>query len=90
MTGRRVSEEAYKLIYNESGEYGVNSYLGMVNFSIMPHLDSKHFPHRRESLMEAVKKHAGVVYGIRDDSAVVVDGDKVYTIGSEQEIFNRS
>lgn len=86
--GNRLSEKAYEKIYNEKNTYGVNKYLGFVDIAIMPHLDSPHFPNRKETLMEAVKDHAGVVYGLRDDSAVVVDGNDISTIGSKPLIFN--
>jgi dipeptidase E len=87
--GKRISEEAYKIIYGEEGTYGVTQYMGLVDFSTMPHLDNPHFPNRRETLTEAVRLHDGMVYGLRDDSAVVVDGTQIYTIGSDPLILNR-
>jgi|GEM_PF-3658832 len=41
----------------------------------MPHLDSPDFPNRKESLLEAVGSFESKVYGLRDDSAEVIDGD---------------
>ena len=55
----------------------------------MPHLDSPEFPNRKETLIAAVKKHSGVVYGLRDDSAIVVEGDNITTIGSQPLIFDK-
>jgi dipeptidase E len=81
--GKRLSEKAYKQMYGEENTYGTTQFLELVDFSIMPHLDSEHFPMRKENLMIAVKDHQGLIYGLRDDSAVIVDGDKIYTIGSE-------
>jgi dipeptidase E len=80
--GRRISAEAYKVMYGIADEFSVPEYLNLVDFSIMPHLNSGHFPHREEKLMEAVKFHKGLIYGLQDDSAIVVDRDKVYSIGS--------
>lgn len=85
--GKRISEAAYKLIYGESSKYDISEYLGLVDFSVMPHLDSSDFPNRKESLIEAVGNFQGKVYGLRDDSAVVVDGDNVKTIGSDPIVF---
>jgi len=85
--GKRISEAFYKLLYGEESPFGVTDYLGLVDFSIMPHLDSLHFPHRKESLLAAVGEFTGKVYGLRDDSAVVVDGSEIYTIGSEPIII---
>ena len=87
--GNRLSEKSYEKIYNERSEYGVNNYLGLVDFAIMPHLDSPHFPNRKEALLEAVKEHSGVVYGLRDDSAIVIEGADISTIGSEPLILNK-
>lgn len=87
--GKRLSEEAYEKIYNEQNAYGVNKYLELVDISIMPHLDSPHFPNRKETLLDAVKQYSGVVYGLRDDSAIIVDEDNITTIGSEPLIINK-
>lgn len=87
--GKRISEAAYHLIYGEDSPYNVEPYLELVDLSIMPHLDSPLFANRRETLIEAVGDFDGLVYGLRDDSAVVVDGDTISTIGSEPVIFNQ-
>ena len=86
--GKRLSEEAYLKIYNEKDTYGVNEYLGFVDISVMPHLDSQHFPNRKETLIDAVKNYHGVVYGLRDDSAIIVEGTNILTIGSEPLILS--
>jgi dipeptidase E len=87
--GKRLSSEAYKKMYKERGTYGITQFLEFVDITVMPHLDSPHFPTRRETLLEAAKDHSGVIYGLRDDSAIIVDGDKISTIGSESLILNR-
>jgi peptidase E len=83
----RISDEAYKSIYGEENNYGTTNYLELVDFAIMPHLDSPNFENRRESLMEAVGTFDSRVYGLRDDSAVVVNGDEVFLVGSEPVII---
>lgn len=87
--GTRLSTEAYNKIYGEESTYGITEYLKFVDMAIMPHLDSPHFANRRENLSEAAKQHPGVIYGLRDDSAVVVEDDKITTIGSEPLVLNR-
>jgi len=87
--GNRISAAAYKLIYGEDSKYDIDDYLSLVDLSVMPHLDSLDFPNRKESLLEAVSSFEGKVYGLRDDSAVVVDGDNIYTIGSEPIIIEK-
>src|SRR3990167_1072124 len=85
--GKRLSEEAYIKIYNERNTYGVDKYSELVDIAIMPHLDSPNFPNRKETLIDAVEQHSGVVYGLRDDSAIVVDENNIVTIGSEPIIL---
>lgn len=87
VVGKRISAAAYRLIYGEDSKWDIDDYVGIVDLSVMPHLDSPHFPNRKESLLEAVGSFEGRVYGLRDDSAVVIDGDDIQTIGSEPIII---
>ena len=86
--GKRLSSEAYEKIYWEKGEYGTTKFLELVDLTEMPHLDSPHFPHRRETLIEAAQDHQGIIYGLRDDNAIVVNGGEISVIGSEPVILN--
>lgn len=86
--GKRLSSEAYEAIYGEKGSYGITSYLEFVDVTIMPHLDSPHFPNRKEHLLKVIKKNSFNIYGLRDDSAYIVDGNQQYTIGSKPLIIN--
>jgi len=84
IVGKRVSTEAYQRIYGEDNDYGVKEYLSLVDFAIKPHLGSKLFPNnRKEILLEVTENHKGTVYGLSDDSAIVINGDKTYLIGSK-------
>lgn len=89
VVGKRISAAAYRLIYGEDSKWNIDQYLGLVDLSVMPHLDSSHFPNRKESLLEAVGSFEGKVYGLRDDSAVVIDGNDVRTIGSEPIVIEK-
>lgn len=89
VVGKRISAAAYRLIYGEDSKWDVNQYLGLVDFSVMPHLDSPHFPNRKESLLAAADGFAGRVYGLRDDSAVIVDGNDISVIGSEPIVIEK-
>lgn len=86
--GRRLPSEVYRQIYGEESTYDIERYLGFVDFSIMPHLDSPEYPHTRSSLIKAVGNFAGRVYGLRDDSAIVVHNHNIRLIGSEPVIIN--
>lgn len=81
--GKRLSAEAHKLIYGERKTYSTDRFLEFIDPAIMPHLDSPYFPNRKETLLEAAKSYHGTVYGLRDDSAIVVDGNKQTVIGSK-------
>ena len=86
--GKRLSTAAYRHIYGEDSKWNNTDYLGLVDFSIIPHLDSPHFPNREDTLMSAVGKNTTKVYGLRDDSAVIVNGDDISFTGSDPVILD--
>jgi len=81
--GKRLSTEAHKMMYGEEETYGTDKFLGLVDVALMPHLDSPHFPNRKQTLLKAAKRYPGTVYGLRDDSALVVTGTEQKIIGSD-------
>ena len=84
VVGRRVTTEAYAEIYGESGDWPVKDFLNLVDFAIKPHLNSEVFPkNRKENLFMVTRDYAGLLYGLADDSAIVVDNKRTYTIGSK-------
>lgn len=86
--GRRVSAKAYTKIYGEPGDWGVNDYLGLVNLAIKPHLNSANFPNNRPEILEQVCHGVDFsVYGLADDSAIVINGDQQTVIGSPPAII---
>lgn len=89
VVGKRISAAAYRLIYGEDSKWNIDQYVGLVDLSVMPHLDSPHFPNRKESLLEAVGSFKGRIYGLRDDSAVVINGEHIATIGSEPVVIEK-
>jgi dipeptidase E len=79
----RVSTKAYAKIYGEEEDYDVTKYMGIVDLAIKPHLGNKRFPkNNKDVLLDVCKGYNGTVYGLADDSAIVVDGDKTYLVGS--------
>lgn len=81
--GRRISTEAYAKIYGKHGDWGVSDYLGLVKFAIKPHMNSADFPNNRPKILEKVAKDVDFpVYGLQDDSAIVIDGAEQRFIGS--------
>jgi len=87
--GKRVSSEAYAEIYGEPGDWEVDEYLNLVDFALKPHLNSQNFPKNREEiLLKVTQNYKGTVYGLADDSAVVINGDEIKLIGSEPVVIN--
>ena len=85
--GKRVSAEAYLEVYGEEGDYGTKRYLELVDLAIKPHLDSNFFPNNRAEILKRVSKGvSGRIYGLRDDSAILVDGDRFKLLGSKPVI----
>jgi dipeptidase E len=88
--GKRISTEAYTKIYGEDQDFGVTEYMNLVDLAIKPHLDSNNFPNNRANTLD---KHASgadfPVYGLRDDSAIVIDGENQDFIGSDPHEVKR-
>lgn len=79
----RLSTEAYARVYGEEDDYGVTEYMGLVDLAIKPHLNNVLFPqNNKDVLLEVARDYKGTVYGLADDSAIVVEDDKTYIIGS--------
>jgi dipeptidase E len=87
VVGKRLSTAAYRLMYGHDTGYGIDHYLELADFSIMPHMDSEEFPGRNERIFEAAKNQQGVIYGLRDDSAAIVNGAEVTFTGSKPYIL---
>ncbi len=81
--GKRISTEAYTKFFGEDQDFGVTEYMSLVDLAIKPHLDSGNFPNNRANILD---EHASgtdfPVYGLRDDSAIVIDGNDQEFIGS--------
>ncbi len=68
-------------LFGESYEIEIRDGLGLVNFQIIPHLNSPYFEKiREENLEEASKKISEPVYVIDDQSAVAVEDEKVEVV----------
>jgi dipeptidase E len=84
VVGKRVSSAAYHEVYGEDDNFGITEYLGLVDLAIKPHMYSPYFPNNKPEVLEKVA--AGMdfpVFGLQDDSAIVINGDEQKFIGSE-------
>lgn len=81
--GRRTSAAVSHTLYNEAAGYGVDAYLGVVDFAVLPHLGSPDFPANRADVLAAACAELPItVYGMSDDSAILVDGTAVTFLGT--------
>lgn len=72
-------------LFDEHYKLQVKQGLGLVDFQIVPHLNSPFFPRiRKENLEVASKDVAEPVYVLDDESAIVVDGKKVDVVSEGQ------
>lgn len=82
--GKRPSTKEYLEAFGREKDFGVTSYLEFVELAIRPHMDSSEEPKRREDVLRKTSKGLDFpVYGLRDDAAIVVNGDRIEFIGSE-------
>ncbi len=82
--GRRLSTEAYTKVYGEDQDFGITEYMNLVDLAIKPHLDSDNFPNNRAKILDEFASGTDFpVYGLRDDAAIVINGDHQESIGSK-------
>jgi len=82
--GRKLSNPAFDKVFGNQIQYGVTEYMGIVDFTTIPHINSKALPERTpEALRQTAEGTPFTVYGLQDDSAIIVDGSEQRTIGTE-------
>jgi peptidase E len=58
--------------------------MNLIDFAIKPHLNNPLFPNNnKEVLLEVSKDFAGTLYGLHDDSAIIIEGESKYVIGTQ-------
>jgi len=81
--GNKISSKSFKQIYPNEPSFGVNEYLGIVNLSIVPHLNSFVPSNTIDILIEESKTQNYPVYLISDNCAIVVEDGKIELIGKD-------
>lgn len=80
VTGPTIYNSVQNL-FGEKYELKIKNGLNLVNLQIIPHLNSPYFTKiREENLAVASKDLTEPVYAIDDDSAVIVDEDKIEVV----------
>ncbi len=77
-------------LFGEKYNLKIEKGLSLVDFQLIPHLNSDYFPKIREAyLKKASKDLAEAVYAVDDNSAVVVNGSKIEVVSEGKWIkFN--
>jgi dipeptidase E len=80
ITGSTIYNSVQNL-FGEKYELEIKEGMGLVNFQVVPHLNSTYFTKIREENLEVASKDlTEPVYAIDDNSAVIVDGDKIEVV----------
>jgi dipeptidase E len=83
VVGKKVNNDEFNKIFGNKDMFEVTEYLGLVDLSVIPHINSAEFPERTsEALQKTSSGTPFPVYGLQDDSAIVIDGDEQRFIGS--------
>jgi dipeptidase E len=89
--GKRPTSAEYQEAFGKEKNFGITEYMGLVDLAIRPHMDSSEAPKRREDVLRKTSKGLDFpVYGLRDDAALVVNGDDLQVIGSTPYIVEPS
>jgi len=88
--GERGSYKGDVLIYKEDKWYDIKCYMGLIKGIIYPHMGGPFVPPNAYDICaEESKSQPYPVYALSDNSAVIVDNDKVYMIGkNSQKLIN--
>jgi dipeptidase E len=86
--GNRLPAEVYAKVYGVENDYGVTTYLKLIDLAVIPHLQSPLFPQsNKDALLQLTKNYVGTTYGLADNTAIVVCGDDRYVVGGESVII---
>ncbi|MDR0367296.1 MAG: peptidase E [Rickettsiales bacterium] len=80
--GRMPSYENQDAMYGKADHFGVESYLDLLDFLILPHFRAEYLNDRSDDWAVNESKSAGLpVYAISDSAGVAVDGEKIFLVG---------
>lgn len=83
IVGKLPTLEVLNEIYDATDLFGISDYLGLYNFSILPHTSKKHFNNRFMACVKESTRQTYPVYSLSDTSALIIDGNKEYMIGED-------
>lgn len=78
VAGEKLVSADERLYDEEIGEYKGDDGLGLVNFSIRPHVNNKFFPKVTfGNVGKIAADHVKPIYALDDDTAIVINDDKI-------------
>lgn len=81
---RRATGDSYERVYGEKSIEGITSYLNLLPFVIMPHLDSDFFTKsRKETILNESRQTSDTIIALRDDQALIITDEGMQSIGGE-------
>jgi dipeptidase E len=85
VAGHFLDDEAMKMLMPEEIFEEKADPLGLAPCYFIPHMNSDHFIHVRESILKKVQRDASYpLYACDDQSALMIDGDSIHLIGEGQ------
>lgn len=82
--GRRGSTNEYRNYYGEDRTFDTTDYLGVVDFVIKPHFEAPDLPkNHKDILLKASAEEQQLIYAVRDDQAIIVNGETVSSVGGD-------
>jgi len=81
--GHRPSYKIQDQMYGAAEYFGVESYLDILDLSVLPHFESAKDNRNKEWATDESKSADYPVYAISDSAAIVVDGYKISVIGND-------
>ncbi|NTU74442.1 type 1 glutamine amidotransferase-like domain-containing protein, partial [Candidatus Roizmanbacteria bacterium] len=81
--GKMISSKWQGNLYGDFDDYGINNYVDLLDFSILPHLKGGDLAsdNKDKVVFDISLDTDWDIYALSDWSAVLIDGDKVQTIG---------
>jgi len=81
--GKRL-DHRHAMRHKKVETYGNTKYLEILDLAISPHLNADKYPeHSMEVCITESKQNKFPIYALSDKSALIIDGEKTYMIGTE-------
>jgi dipeptidase E len=88
--GHCPTKETLLKTSGDDDDFSVTEYLNLLDLEIIPHIHGKFtLPTAEKQVIIESKKQPRPIYGISDNAAVIVEGDKTYVMGKDYLIAEK-